>query len=57
MYDPEKMPPDLLNAHKALDTGVEKLYREKPFKDGIDRLQHLLLSYEKLVTNSNITSK
>jgi len=49
MYDPDKMPEDLLAAHKALDKAVEKLYRDKPFKDASERLEFLFARYEDLV--------
>jgi hypothetical protein len=49
MYDPEKMPKDLLEAHQTLDKAVEKLYRDKPFKDASDRLEFLFARYEELV--------
>lgn len=49
LYDPEKMPQPLLDAHEALDRSVEKLYRDKPFKDALERLQHLFTRYEKLI--------
>jgi hypothetical protein len=50
LYDPAKMPQPLLQAHKALDKAVEKLYRDKPFFDTSDRLEHLLGLYEKLIS-------
>lgn len=50
LYDPEKMPEDLLAAHKALDIAVEKLYRDKPFKDSSERLECLFRMYEKLAS-------
>lgn len=49
LYDPEKMPDPLLEAHKALDRAVEKLYRDKPFRDVTERLEHLFTRYEKLI--------
>lgn len=49
LYDPEKMPSDLLIAHQRLDKAVDSLYRERPFKDAADRLSYLLARYEKLV--------
>lgn len=49
LYDPEKMPAGLLEAHQALDSAVDKLYRDRPFKDSADRVSHLLGLYEKLV--------
>ncbi|WP_350306946.1 type IIL restriction-modification enzyme MmeI [Photorhabdus viridis] len=51
LYDPDKMPLKLLDAHKALDQAVDQLYRERPFKDAADRLSCLLARYEALVQN------
>jgi len=48
LYDPSKMPPALLAAHQALDRAVDKLYRDKPFRDATDRLSCLLARYEEL---------
>lgn len=49
LYDPDKMPEPLLQAHKALDRAVEALYRERPFRDASERLEHLFGRYEKLI--------
>lgn len=49
LYDPDKMPAPLLVAHKALDRAVEALYRERPFRDASERLEHLFARYEKLI--------
>lgn len=49
LYDPDKMPEPLREAHKALDHAVEKLYRDKPFRDASERLEHLFARYEKLI--------
>lgn len=51
LYDPDKMPPELLIAHQTLDKAVDRLYRERPFKDAADRLSCLLARYEALVQN------
>lgn len=48
LYDPLKMPMDLLEAHQALDKAVDRLYRDKPFKDATERLSCLLERYESL---------
>ncbi|CAI0872061.1 Type I restriction-modification system methyltransferase subunit [Serratia plymuthica] len=48
LYDPNKMPATLLAAHQALDKAVDRLYRERPFKDATDRLSCLLARYEVL---------
>lgn len=49
MYDPDKMPTDLREAHHALDMAVDALYRKKPFENDEERLQLLFQLYEKLV--------
>ena len=51
LYDPDKMPARLLAAHQALDRAVDRLYRERPFKDAADRLSCLLARYEALVAH------
>ncbi len=51
LYDPKEMPEPLREAHKALDRAVEKLYREKPFRDATERLEHLFARYEKLIAD------
>ncbi|TKI04043.1 class I SAM-dependent DNA methyltransferase [Martelella alba] len=48
LYDPNKMPEDLLRAHQVLDRAVERLYRDRPFKDTEDRLSFLLARYESI---------
>ena len=50
LYDPDLMPDKLLAAHQALDKAVDRLYRERPFKDSADRLSCLLARYEALVS-------
>lgn len=51
LYDPDKMPAPLLAAHQALDRAVDRLYRERPFKDAAERLSCLLARYEALVAH------
>ena len=48
LYDPDNMPAGLLEAHQALDRAVDRLYRDRPFKDAAERVSHLLGLYEKL---------
>ncbi|PKG34170.1 DNA methyltransferase [Psychrobacter sp. Sarcosine-3u-12] len=50
LYDPDKMPVDLKEAHANLDDAVDKLYRTQGFSNTEDRLAHLLARYENLVT-------
>ncbi len=53
LYDPEKMPETLREAHKALDRAVDELYRDKPFQDAAERQSHLITCYESLVTEGS----
>jgi hypothetical protein len=53
LYDPDLMPQDLFEAHQALDREVERLYRERPFRDCFERLEHLFKLYEKLAASSD----
>lgn len=55
LYDPDKMPAPLLAAHKALDRAVEALYRDRPFRDASERLEHLFNRYEKLIAAEQAT--
>jgi hypothetical protein len=48
MYDPVKMPPKLLKAHRDLDAIVDRAYRVKPFKDVNERLEYLIALYKKM---------
>lgn len=49
MYDPDKMPGDLREVHRALDLAVDALYQKKPFENDEERLQLLFNLYENLV--------
>lgn len=46
LYDPEKMPDDLREAHQFLDAGVDQLYRRRPFQSDDERLELLFDLYE-----------
>jgi hypothetical protein len=48
MYDPDKMPEDLRNAHDANDLLVDKLYQDKAFLNDEKRLAKLFAMYEEL---------
>lgn len=50
LYDPDKMPEDLHRTHQVLDRAVERLYRDRPFKDTEDRLSFLLSRYESMAS-------
>lgn len=53
LYDPEKMPEDLLYAHKSMDRVVESVYRAKPFANDEERLECLFKLYEKMTGTQN----
>lgn len=46
MYDPNKIPGDLLQAHNDLDEVVERCYRVSKFQSDEDRLSYLFKLYE-----------
>jgi len=48
MYDPEKMPDDLREAHRQNDLLVDSLYRQKPYENDESRLADLFALYEEL---------
>ncbi|MFR9546541.1 MAG: DNA methyltransferase, partial [Rikenellaceae bacterium] len=48
LYDPEKMPQSLRDAHRSLDLAVERCYRSEPFTSDEERLEHLFRLYEKM---------
>ena len=49
LYDPDKMPKDLRDAHRENDLAVDSVYRKSPFKFDKDRLEHLFKLYEKMI--------
>lgn len=57
MYDPDKMPEDLKEAHHKLDLAVDSLYRKKPFENDDERLQLLFNLYEQLIKETPKTAK
>lgn len=52
LYDPDKMPPELKEAHEQLDRAVDQLYRSHPFANDEERLHMLFERYEVLVAES-----
>ncbi|MEC5217775.1 hypothetical protein RCH09_002738 [Actimicrobium sp. GrIS 1.19] len=53
LYDPDLMPPDLMEAHARLDEVVERCFRAKPFVNDEERLDHLFKLYEKMTGTQN----
>ena len=48
LYDPDKMPDDLREAHHKLDLIVESCYQDRPFANDEERLECLFKLYEKM---------
>ncbi|WP_331775940.1 class I SAM-dependent DNA methyltransferase [Sulfurospirillum sp. 1612] len=48
LYDPNKMPQGLKQAHHALDLAIEKCYRTKPFENDEERLEYLFKMYKEM---------
>lgn len=49
LYDPDKMPAGLREAHHQNDLAVERCYRSKPFESDEERLQYLFKLYEQMI--------
>jgi len=49
LYDPDKMPEGLRQAHRDNDIIIEKCYRSTPFKSDEERLEYLFKLYEKMI--------
>ena len=49
LYDPDKMPDGLRDAHHQLDLAIEACYRSKPFESDEERLEYLFKLYEQMI--------
>ena len=49
LYDPDKMPEGLREAHRLNDLAIERCYRSKPFASDEERLEYLFKLYEKMI--------
>jgi hypothetical protein len=49
LYDPDKMPEGLRQAHRDNDLAVERIYRAKPFESDEERLAYLFKLYEEMI--------
>ena len=49
LYDPDKMPEGLREAHRLNDIVIEKCYRSKPFENDEERLEYLFKLYERMI--------
>ena len=50
LYDPDSMPPELRKAHHKLDDAVDALYKRGGFQSDRERVEHLFMLYEKLIS-------
>lgn len=48
LYDPERMPEALREAHHSNDRLLERIYSDRPFRSDADRFNHLLRRYAKM---------
>jgi hypothetical protein len=56
LYDPNKMPEDLREAHRGLDEVVELCYRSRPFENDDERLAYLFRLYETMNVSDEETN-
>nr|WP_245833508.1 type IIL restriction-modification enzyme MmeI [Nonlabens spongiae] len=57
LYDPDKMPKGLKEAHHQLDIAIERCYRLKPFESDTERLEYLFKEYEKMINKNTLLEK
>ncbi|MDK7742135.1 DNA methyltransferase [Helcobacillus massiliensis] len=48
LYDPDKMPDDLREAHATVDAMVDSIYSKKPYESDEQRLSDLFAMYERM---------
>ena len=53
LYDPDKMPQGLKEAHHSLDAAVERIYRSRPFTSDEERLEYLFDLYSRMIGEEN----
>jgi hypothetical protein len=54
LYDPDKMPAGLREAHHQLDLAVDRLYRSRPFTSDEERREHLFKLYEEMIAKEKL---
>lgn len=57
LYDPDKMPKGLIDAHHQLDLAIERCYRLKPFESDTERLEYLFKLYEEMINKNTLLEK
>jgi type I restriction-modification system DNA methylase subunit len=56
LYDPDKMPSGLQEAHRLNDMAIERSYRSMPFRSDEERLEYLFKLYEKMISEEILNS-
>ncbi|MBN7817644.1 class I SAM-dependent DNA methyltransferase [Algoriphagus pacificus] len=54
LYDPDKMPEGLREAHRQNDLAIERCYRSRPFESDEERLEYLFKLYEKMIAEEKV---
>jgi hypothetical protein len=54
LYDPDKMPQDLRDAHVAIDALVDSIYSKKPYETDEQRLSDLFAMYERMTAEEAV---
>jgi hypothetical protein len=57
LYDPERMPPDLREAHERNDEVVERIYIGRRFRNDTERLEKLFELYTKMIAWQRASKK
>lgn len=57
LYDPDKMPKGLKQAHEELDRAVEQCYRLQSFTSDTERLEYLFKLYEEMTKSGTLFEK
>jgi hypothetical protein len=57
LYDPEKMPTDLREAHDRNDEALERIYIGRRFRNDTERLEKLFDLYTKMIASPGATAK
>ena len=57
LYNPDRMPKGLKEAHHQLDLAIERCYRLKPFESDTERLEYLFKEYEKMTHKNTLLEK
>ncbi|MCP4020634.1 MAG: class I SAM-dependent DNA methyltransferase [Desulfobacteraceae bacterium] len=57
LYDPNKMPDGLREAHRLNDDAIERCYRSKSFENDDERLAYLFKLYERMIAEEKRKAK